>query len=320
MVEYVPRSPYFALAGLAPDTPDDHARHLCGVCSGAMTDVRAEIGEPSSGLLGDSTARDYADKLSKFNAYAKPELRRLIKGLDLRPGMRVLDAGCGTGEALNWLRSEVTPSERVVGVDLAAAHVAAAKRHVPPDVQIRQGNLFDALFEPASFDLVWCVNTINHLTDPVAGVIHLATLLRHGGRVALGQSSFLPDMYFAWDARLERVTSDAVRRYYQDRYHIDEHDLKAVRALLGILRQAALRNVTVCTVMIERAWPLDGSTESYLRETIFRDTWGERLRPYLSADDYQELARLCNPRHADYALRRHDFHFLQSFTLATGEI
>ena len=285
-----------------------------------MTGARSDIGKRSSGLLGDTTARDYADKLSKFNAYAKPELRRLIKSLDLRPGMHVLDAGCGTGEALNWLHSEVAPSERVVGVDLAGAHASAARLHVPPNVQIHQADLFDAMLKPASFDFVWCVNTINHLTDPVKGVVHLSTLLRQGGRVALGQSSFLPDMYFAWDARLERATNDAVRRYYQDRYRIDEQDLKAVRALMGILRRAALRNVTVSTVVIERTWPVDEATESYLRDTIFRDTWGERLRPYLSADDYQDLARLCNPQHADYALRRRDFHFLQTFTLTTGEI
>jgi SAM-dependent methyltransferase len=285
-----------------------------------MTDLRADIGKPSNGLLGDTAARDYAAKLSKFNAFARPELRRLIKNLDLRRGMHVLDAGCGTGEALDWLLGEVAPSERVVGVDLAAAHVSAARLRVPPEIQIHQANLFDAVFEPTSFDLIWCVNTINHLTDPIDGVIHLASLLRPGGRLALGQSSFLPDMYFAWDARLERVTSDAVRQYYQDRYRLDEHDLRAVRGLVGFLHQAALRNITVHTIMIERMSPLDEATESYLAQTIFRDTWGERLRPYLSGCDYEELSRLCNPHHADYALRRCDFHFLQSFTLATGEI
>lgn len=264
-------------------------------------------------------ARDYSDKLSKFNAFAQPELRGLMKNLNLKRGMHILDAGCGTGEALDWLFSEVVPSELVAGVDLAASHVAAAKLQVSPEIQIHHANLFDALFEPASFDLIWCVNTINHLADPVDGVLHLATLLRPGGRVSLGQSSLLPDMYFAWDARLERVTNDAVRRYYQDRYHINERDLKAVRALVGTLRAAHLRNISVRTVIIERLAPLDEATESYLRETIFRDTWGERLRPYLAGDDYQELARLCNPEHADYALRRRDFHFLQSFTLATGE-
>jgi len=285
-----------------------------------MTEVRADMDKPLTGLLGDTTARDYADKLSKFNAYAKPELRRLVRGLDLRPGMQVLDAGCGTGDALNWLLSEVTPSARVVGIDLAAAHVAAARLRVPPEVEIHQANLFDVEFEPASFDLIWCVNTINHLIDPVDGAMHLATMLRPGGRVALGQSSLLADMYFAWDARLERVATEAVRRYYQDRYHVDERDLKAVRALAGILRRAGLRNITVRTVMIERLSPLDEATEAYLSETIFRDTWGDRLRPYLSADDHQELALLCNPQHADFALRRPDFHFLQTFTLATGEI
>jgi SAM-dependent methyltransferase len=285
-----------------------------------MTHVDEHVSARHGSLLGDTTARDYSNKLSKFNAFAQPELRGLIRGLDLKPGMHVLDAGCGTGEALNWLRCEVSSSGWVVGVDMAAAHVAAAKLHVPPEIQVHQANLFDHLFEPASFDVVWCVNTINHLTDPLAGVIHLATLLRKGGRVAIGQSSFLPDMYFPWDARLERTVNGAVRRYYEDRYHLDEHDLRAVRALVGILRQAALQNIIVRTVMIERMSPLDAASESYLKETIFRGTWGERLRSYLSPADYAELAALCDSDHANYALRRPDFHFLQTFTLATGEI
>jgi SAM-dependent methyltransferase len=272
------------------------------------------------GLLGDSGERDYSNKLSQFNAFAEPELRRLIGDLDLKPGMQVLDAGCGSGEALNWLLAAVSPAGRVVGVDLAAAHVAAARRQAPPQVRLHQANLFDPLFEPASFDLVWCVNTINHLTDPLAGVLHLAALLRSGGRVAIGQSSFLPDMYFAWDARLERVVNDAVRRYYRERYDLAEQDLKAVRALVGTLRRARLRNITARTVMIERMSPLDAAAEAYLREAVFRDTWSERLRPYLSAADYVELAGLCDPLHPSYALRRPDFHFLHSFTLTTGEI
>ena len=284
-----------------------------------MSDVQERLLTSYDGLLGDTTARDYSHKLSKFNEFARPELRGLIRGLDLKSGMHVLDAGCGTGEALNWLFDEVSPLGRVAGVDLAAAHIAAARRQVSPQIQLYQANLFDDRFEPASFDLVWCVNTINHLTDPLGGVIHLATLLRDGGRIAIGQSSFLPDMYFAWDARLERVVNDAVRRYYRDRYDLDERDLKAVRALIGILRRAGLHNVTARTVVIERMSPLDAASESYLRDSIFHGTWGERLRPYLSPDDFAELACLCDSTHENYALRRPDFHFLQTFTLAIGE-
>ena len=284
-----------------------------------MTAARGPSHRRRDGLLGDTAARDYSAKLSNFNAFAQPELRGLIGDLGLKSGMHVLDAGCGTGEALNWLLDQVSAAGRVVGIDLAEAHVAAARLKAAPPIQLHQANLFDDLFEPASFDLVWCVNTINHLTDPVAGVIHLAALLRTGGRVAIGQSSFLPDMYFAWDARLEQAVNDAVRRYYRDRYDLGERDLKAVRALVGFLRRAALRNVAVRTIMIERMSPLDAASESYLKNTIFHGTWGERLRPYLSTADYDELAALCDSQHADYALRRPDFHFLQTFTLATGE-
>jgi hypothetical protein len=44
------------------------------------------------------------------------------------------------------------------------------------------------------------------------------------------------------------------------------------------------------------------------------------LQPYLSSEDYAELSRLCDPRHPQFALRRPDFHFLQSFTLAVAEV
>jgi SAM-dependent methyltransferase len=274
----------------------------------------------STSLLGDNSDRDYSAKLRSFNAFAEPEIRALIRSLELKPGMHILDAGCGTGEALSWLSSEVAPSGRVVGIDLAAAHVSAARAHASPTIQIFQADLLDASMDPASFDLVWCVNTINHLAEPVDGVSCLAKLLRRGGRLALGQSSLLPDMYFAWDARLERVTNEAVRSYYRDRYHLEEQELASVRAIVGILHRANLRNITARTIVIERLGAMDAATERYLKDAIFRDTWGKHLRKYLSDEDHAELGRLCDPQHPQFALRRPDFHFLQSFTLAVAEV
>jgi SAM-dependent methyltransferase len=274
----------------------------------------------SGALLGDTPSRDYSSKLRLFNAFAEPELRQAIGALNLAPGMRVLDAGCGTGEALSWLHELIAPNGAVVGVDLSAAHLGAACRHLGPGVTILQADLVEAPLTPQSFDLIWCVNTIHHLRDPLQGVKRLASLLRPGGRIALGQSSFLPDMYFAWDARLERLTNEAVRSYYRERYGLDESDLTAVRAMLGLLHRAFLRHVSIRTIVIERTAPLGPSDRAYLLEAIFRQTWGERLRPYLSPADYAELSALCNPEHSQFALRRADFHFLQTFTLGVAEI
>jgi SAM-dependent methyltransferase len=285
-----------------------------------MTNAASTVAaSDGAGLLGDTPSRDYSRKLQLFNAFAEPELRRLIESLSLGPGMRILDVGCGTGEALHWLLRATESAGEVVGIDLAAAHVDTARRHTSPQIRVLQGDLMNVPLASSSFDFIWCVNTINHLHDPVAGVKKLATLLRPGGRIALGQSALLPDMYFAWDSRLERVINEAVRQYYRGRYHLEERDLASVRAIVGVLRRAQLHNVAARTVMIERMSPVDGTTESYLLEAIFRDTWGERLRPYLSDDDYAELVRLCDPQHPHFALRRPDFHYLQSFTLVTGE-
>jgi len=274
----------------------------------------------SAGLLGDTATRDYSHKLRQFNSFAEPELRRLIASVGLRPGMRVLDAGCGTGEALPWLLGEIGPSGKVIGIDLAAAHVDAARRYASLDIEIHQGDLLAAPVAAESIDFIWCVNTLNHLHDPLQGVNRLAALLRPSGRIALGQSSLLPDMFFAWDARLERVTNEAVRQYYRDRYSLSERDLTSVRAIVGVLRAANLQNVIARTVLLERVSPVDTATERYLVDTIFNGTWGERLRPYLTDEDYAELARVCDPHHSSYALRRPDFHLLQSFTLAMGEL
>lgn len=270
------------------------------------------------GLLGDTAARDYSAKLRSFNAFAEPELKQAIACLSLQPGMRVLDAGCGTGEALRWLAEAVTPGGSAVGMDLSSAHVAMAHRQSGAEAQVLQADLRRMPFPQASFDRIWCANTLHHLERP-AEILHgLSALLRPGGRIALGQSSLLPDMILAWDARLERLTNEAVRRYYRERYGLNEQDLTAVRALVGVLRQAGLREISVRTFIIERLAPLGPADEDYLLRTIFRDTWGERLRPYLPEADFAALTRLCDPGDDGFALRRPDFHFLQTFTVASG--
>jgi SAM-dependent methyltransferase len=273
---------------------------------------------PETGLLGDTPRRDYAEKLKLFNAFARPELCETINALSMPARSRVLDAGCGTGEAVGWFQEVMRGIGMVVGMDLAAAHVRIARGTTPARAPIVQGDLLKPPFANGAFDLVWAVNVVNHLHDSVAGVRLLSRLLRPGGRMVVGQSSLVPDMYFAWDARLEARVNEAVRAYYRQRYGRSEREFTAVRSLAGWLHHAGLRNVSVRTRMIERAYPLSDADERYLLECIFRGTWGERLRKYLEPGDFATLTRLCDPDDERYALHRQDFHFLQSLTVVVG--
>lgn len=274
------------------------------------------------GLLGDSPKKDYIDKLDVFNQFAAPELRQVISDLQLSKGDAILDAGCGTGLISMWLAQAVAPSGSVLGIDLSQPHVFHAQRRLigtELPVSVVQGDISRLPIADRSFDMIWCSNTIHHLRSPVHGTRLLVEKLRPNGRLVLGQSAFLPEMFFAWNARLEKEVMLACRQYYRDKYGLDERDTAAVRNLLGWLKRAGLTGVSVRTIVIERTGPLCPEDEVYFLEGVFKGYWGDRLRPYLSPEDWAELEQLCNPDSPQFCLRRPDFHHVQTFTVAVGE-
>ncbi len=132
----------------------------------------------------------------------EPELRAAIGvSCPCTPGARVLDAGCGSGVTLKWLAEAVLPTGVAVGLDLAAQHTAAARAigmHRTCSQPTRQSCAASAHFR-LFHDAIWCqANTINHLSEPIAGLKRTAqgSFKAHAAVFALAQSSLLPEMYF----------------------------------------------------------------------------------------------------------------------------
>jgi SAM-dependent methyltransferase len=98
---------------------------------------------------------------------------------------RVLEIGTGTGALLERLLDRVLDAGFVeaVGIEPSGAAIAAAA----PAVRglIRQGMFVEADFEPESFDLICCFQTLEHVSDPRALVQSCVRLLRPGGALAL---------------------------------------------------------------------------------------------------------------------------------------
>src|SRR5262249_17550831 len=147
--------------------------------------------------------------------------------------------GCGTGEALVWLRQTVGETGSVLGVDLAAAHVEASIAKAGAHARVVQQDAL-TMKERHAFDFIWSVNTLNHFRDAVVALKQFTDLLAPKGYVAIGQSSFLPDMFLAWDYRLESRVTAAERQYYRDRYNLTEEDTTGVRCIVGRMRLAGL--------------------------------------------------------------------------------
>ncbi|HEX8987736.1 MAG TPA: bifunctional 2-polyprenyl-6-hydroxyphenol methylase/3-demethylubiquinol 3-O-methyltransferase UbiG [Rhodocyclaceae bacterium] len=99
-------------------------------------------------------------------------------------GKRVLDVGCGGGilsESMAALGADVT------GIDLSEKPLGVAKLHLYESgqkVDYRQIAAEElAAAEPASFDVVTCLEMLEHVPDPASTVRACATLVKPGGTV-----------------------------------------------------------------------------------------------------------------------------------------
>jgi ubiquinone/menaquinone biosynthesis C-methylase UbiE len=274
------------------------------------------MGSSSARPLGDTPHRSYAGKLERFSRFIAPELRSLFAELGLASGAAVLDVGCGVGMATRMLAELLGKEARVVGIDLSLPHLHAA----PPvrDVSLLQADASQLCFRDRSFDLIWSCNTVNHLGDPVRALTDMRAALRPGGRIVLAQSGFLPEMFFAWDAPLDEAVRRACHEYYRERYGLTQDDTARLRGLVGLLQRAKLRVGRVRTLIIERVQPLHDEDRAYFEETIFRGSWGKRLRPFLTESQWQALCNNTDPASPEYCLDREDFHHIQTLTVCEG--
>lgn len=111
----------------------------------------------------------------------------------LRPGLRVLDVGCGPGSITLDLARRVSPGE-VVGVDASAQVVAQARSAAREAGDERTTfEVADAMALPwadDSFDVVHAHQVLQHVTDPVGLLREMARVARPGGLVAARDADY----------------------------------------------------------------------------------------------------------------------------------
>ena len=115
-------------------------------------------------------------------------LDKEMEFLSLKPGMRVLDAGCGTGVVTRRMAIKVSPGE-VQGVDMDSLFIEEARKIAAEkgvnNIKFSVGNADDLKFEDDVFDLSYCRLVLMHVKDPVKTVAELKRVTRSGGTVAI---------------------------------------------------------------------------------------------------------------------------------------
>jgi ubiquinone/menaquinone biosynthesis C-methylase UbiE len=154
----------------------------------------------------------------------------------VRPGMRLLDCGCGPGSITLGLAARVAPAE-VVALDLAqeqldAAQALAAARGIT-NVRFQRGDIYALPFPAASFDAAFAHNVLEHLRDPLGALREMRRILRPGGVVAVRDDD--------WSAYLLEPRSPLVEQGIDLILRVVEHNggnFRRARHYRRLLREA----------------------------------------------------------------------------------
>lgn len=170
--------------------------------------------------------------------------RVLSNSVDIRPGERVLDAGCGVGGSSAWLARErgarvlgITISERQLGL----ARDAVAAQGLQDTVSFELRDYTRTGLPDASFDVVWALESSCYAADKKALLSEFYRLLRPGGRLVVA------------DGFLAREAATPTERALHSAFHsgLLLPDLPSVEAFSDAARSAGFVGVSATSHLRE---------------------------------------------------------------------
>jgi SAM-dependent methyltransferase len=109
----------------------------------------------------------------------------LFASAGIKPGERVLDIGCGSGETSLMAASAVGPGGAVTGLDISKPLLELARRRAGgvPNLRFIEGDASEHAFQPA-FDLLLSRFGVMFFSDPATAFANIRKAAAPGGRLA----------------------------------------------------------------------------------------------------------------------------------------
>lgn len=120
------------------------------------------------------------DSYRQYQTQRNAPFEDLLALITIRPGMQVIDLGCGTGELTARL-ADTMPNSAVLGIDTSAAMLAEAFKLARPGLGFRQEKLEDIT---GQWDLVFSHAALQWVPDHESLLPRIIELIRPGGQLA----------------------------------------------------------------------------------------------------------------------------------------
>lgn len=167
---------------MKPESPDVHTYYnntrfdYSAVWNRRRRDVAVHFG------YYDEHAHRHADALDNMN-------RALADLAGVQPGERVLDAGCGLGNACFWLAEH--RKAQVTGINIVASQITDCQKRAAKKFAHRidfiQADYCHIPFPENTFDVVWACESVCHAAEKVAFYREALRVLKPGGRLVIAE-------------------------------------------------------------------------------------------------------------------------------------
>ena len=136
----------------------------------------------------DALTRDDFARFDQLHIGGRKATRNLAKLAGIKPGMEILDVGCGVGGPARTLAAEF--GCQVTGIDITESYVQAAamlteRVGLSDSVAFFHGNALDLEFAAGTFDVVWSQNAIMNIEDKQQLFAEIHRVLRKDGFLAV---------------------------------------------------------------------------------------------------------------------------------------
>jgi SAM-dependent methyltransferase len=235
--------------------------------------MAADLNPQARHMADESMVRNLAAQAEAVWPQELPILRR--HALPAAP--RILDAGCGTGEA-TWRLAEAFPDASLLGVDILEASLERARGKAArfgSRVRFEHRSIYELGLPSASFDLVVCRHVLQSIPHAEQVVAELARVARPGGRLHLVAEDY--GMIHFPTRRLDpaRMWPEAPLRFGA----ATGTDMFVGRRAPAILAALGLEDVSVDYVVVD---PLRVPRETFARIWLaWRDGYSETIAAHV---------------------------------------
>jgi len=146
------------------------------------------------------------------------QVESLASHFRLRPGMKVLDAGCGFGYAMRTWGRFCMPGGELVGLDrdpklLAQAVRFCRKEGLARAARFVTGDIYKMPFEENNFDLALAHVVFCHLAEPEKALDEMIRVTRRGGCVAVFDNAMTGSASSGWFSWSDPTVGERILAY-----------------------------------------------------------------------------------------------------------